>query len=347
MREVADDIERWQEDGEPVALATVIETWGSAPRGVGAKMALTPSGRIAGSVSGGCVEGAVFESGVETLETGRVQLLSFGVADETAWDVGLACGGKIDVFVESLKGPAFAQIREWLAHEEAGAVITVIQGPQSHLGRKLFVHAENGAHGTIDPALDNSLMTLGRKVLATRKSVRYAITENDLELFIDVILPPPALVMVGGAHITIALASMANTLGYRTIVIDPRRAFGSAERFPHVDRLIQAWPDEAFQDISITESTAVAMLTHDPKIDDPALKTVLPGPAFYIGALGSSRTHDKRRQRLREAGLSDELIDRIHSPIGLDIYATTPEEIAVAIMAEIVAARRTSGESDL
>lgn len=347
MREVAEDIERWQGDGEPVALATVIETWGSAPRGVGAKMALTASGRIAGSVSGGCVEGAVFESGVETLESGRAQLLSFGVADETAWDVGLACGGKIDVFVESLKESDFAKVRKWMADERSGAVMTVINGPPSHLGRKLLVPAEDGAQGTIDPALDNSLVTLGRKALAGRKSMRYAVTENDLELFIDVILPPPALIMVGGAHIAIALASMANTLGYRTIVVDPRRAFGSAERFPHVDRLIQSWPDEAFKDISMTESTAVAMLTHDPKIDDPALKTVLPGPAFYIGALGSSRTHDKRKQRLRKAGLSAQLIDRIHSPIGLDINATTPEEIAVAIMAEIVAARRESGESDL
>lgn len=346
MREVADDIERWQEDGEPVALATVIETWGSAPRGVGAKMALTASGRIAGSVSGGCVEGAVFESGVETLETGRAQLLSFGVADETAWDVGLACGGKIDVFVESLKEPAFAQIRKWLADEQAGAVITVIKGPQSHLGRKLLITAEDGLLGTIEPTLDGSLVTLGREALAKRKSMRHSITENDLELFIDVILPAPTLVMVGGAHIAIALASMANTLGYRTFVVDPRRAFGSTERFPHVDRLIQAWPDEAFKEITITESTAVAMLTHDPKIDDPALKTVLPGPAFYVGALGSSKTHDKRKRRLREAGLPGELIDRIHSPIGLDIKATTPEEIAVAIIAEIVA-RRGSFQSDL
>jgi xanthine dehydrogenase accessory factor len=347
MREVADDIERWQGDGEPVALATVIETWGSAPRGVGAKMALTASGRIAGSVSGGCVEGAVFESGVETLETGTAQLLSFGVADETAWDVGLACGGKIDVFVEYLKEPVFAQISKWLADEQAGAVITVIEGPPPYVGRKLLVPAENDGEGSIDPDLDGSLMTLGRETIAGHKSRRYVMAENDMELFIDVIVPPPALVMVGGAHIAIALASMANTLGYRTIVVDPRRAFGSTERFPHVDRLIQAWPDEAFKDISITASTAIAMLTHDPKIDDPALKTVLPGPAFYVGALGSTRTHERRKQRLREAGLADALIDRIHSPIGLDIKATTPEEIAVAIMAEIVAARHAGAESDL
>lgn len=342
MREVATDVERWQKNGEAVALATVIETWGSAPRGVGAKMALTPSGKISGSVSGGCVEGAVFESGVETLETGQANLLAFGVADETAWDVGLACGGQIEVFVEPLNDWSFAQIKEWLANDRAGAVLTVVNGSASLLGRKLLIVSDGDWYGSIDATHDEELVTLGRDALAARQSSRHTLSsaESEIELFIDVILPPPTLVMVGGAHIAIALASMANTLGYHTVVVDPRRAFGSAERFPHVDRLIRAWPAEAFETVKITESTAVAMLTHDPKIDDPALMAVLPGPAFYVGALGSRKTHAKRRQRLRDAGLAPDLIDHIHSPIGLDINARTPEEIAVAIMAEIVAARR-------
>lgn len=342
MREVVKDIERWREEGEEVALATVVETWGSAPRGVGAKMALTASGRMSGSVSGGCVEGAVFDSGVETLETRRPQLLSFGVADETAWDVGLACGGQIAVFVEQLEQETYAQVQDWLANEQAGVIMTVVKGPPHLLGKKLLVGANGDKLGSVDAALDEQLVVLGRETLAARRSQRHSLVSEgaELEIFVDLILPPPTLVMVGGAHITIALASMANILGYRTIVIDPRRAFGSAERFPHADRLIQAWPDEALKDISISESTAFAMLTHDPKIDDPALLATLPGPAFYVGALGSRKTHAKRRQRLLEAGLSPELVDRIHSPIGVDIGAQTPEEIAVAVMAEIVAARR-------
>lgn len=347
MREVLKDIKLWREEGEDVALATVVETWGSAPRGVGAKMALTASGRISGSVSGGCVEGAVFDSGVETLETGRPQLLSFGVADETAWDVGLACGGQIAVFVEQLEPEIFTQVQDWLVKEQAGAIISVVKGPSQLFGKKLLITADGDILGSVDATLDEQLVVLGRETLAARQSDRHSLVSEgaEVEIFVDLILPAPTLVMVGGAHITIALASMANILGYRTIVIDPRRAFGSSERFPHVDRLIQAWPDEALKDFPITESTAFAMLTHDPKIDDPALLAALPSPAFYVGALGSRKTHEKRRKRLLRAGLSPDLVDRIHSPIGVDIRAQTPEEIAVAVMAEIVAARRR-GRSD-
>ena len=343
MREVIADIRRWRNEGEQVALATVVETWGSAPRGVGAKMALTPSGKIAGSVSGGCVEGAVFEAGTQTLDEGRAQLLSFGVADETAWDVGLACGGHIDVFVEPLGDAVLEHARNWIANDLSGAVVTMINGPESLLGKKVFVSADGTRQESIDPRLDEEIASLALESLAAGRSGRFAssLPGQEVEFFVDAILPAPTLVAVGGAHISIALTAIARAAGYRTIVIDPRRAFGSAERFPHVDRLIQEWPDEALKDFAITEATAVAMLTHDPKIDDPALKKVLPGPAFYVGALGSSTTHQKRRRRLLDAGVAPALVDRIHSPIGLDINAQTPEEIAVAIMAEIVAARRS------
>jgi xanthine dehydrogenase accessory factor len=162
---------------------------------------------------------------------------------------------------------------------------------------------------------------------------------EDVEVFLNVLLPPPTLIAVGGVHITIALAALAKTLGYRTIVVDPRSAFGNEQRFPHVDRLIQLWPEEAFQQIPITHSTAIAMLTHDPKLDDPALKVALPSQAFYVGALGSKTTQAKRRQRLLEDGLTEAHLNRLHGPIGLEIGAGTPEEIAMSIMAEIVAAR--------
>lgn len=342
MREVIEDVERWRQDEEQIALATVIATWGSAPRKVGAKMALTPSGKITGSVSGGCVEGAVYESGLETLETGQAQLLSFGVADETAWDVGLACGGQIEVFVEPLRSSTLEYVQHWLQTEASGAVVTVVGGPQSLVGQKVYVSPDGEQFGAIDGASDEEIASLANRALESGQPMRHTLSAlpGDLELFVDTVLPSPTMLIIGGAHIAIALASIARTVGYRTILIDPRRAFGNVERFPHVDRLIQAWPDEALRDITLTHTTAVATLTHDPKIDDTALIAVLSGPAFYVGALGSSATHERRRSRLMEAGVAPELVERIRSPIGLDINSQTPEEIAVAIMAEIIAARR-------
>lgn len=342
MREVIKDLQRWREEGEQIALATVIATWGSAPRKVGAKMALTPSGKISGSVSGGCVEGAVYESGVETLKTGQAQLLDFGVADETAWDVGLACGGQIKVFVEPISEAGLVRLQRWLEAEESAAIITVVGGQDALIGQKVYVAPDGEQYGTIEGLGAEKIATLAQQALETGGPMRRTLPapQGELELFVDALLPSPTLLIVGGAHIAIALASIARTVGYRTILVDPRRAFGSAERFPHVDRLIQAWPDEALKDLTITHNTAVATLTHDPKIDDPALIGVLSGPAFYVGALGSTSTHERRRKRLLEAGVAPDLIDRIHAPIGLDINSQTPEEIAVAIMAEIIAARR-------
>ena len=342
MREVIDDVERWQAEDEAVALATVIETWGSSPRRPGAKMALTPGGKIAGSVSGGCVEGAVFEAGVEALEKKRGRRLHFGVADETAWDVGLACGGEIDIFVEPLDPELAGRVGRLLREEQAGVVATVVDGPDDRLGVKLFVDENGEVNGDLDEEAVAAVREEAAAALASGQPRRINVSTetSSLELFLDVILPPPTLIMVGGVHIAIALAKMARALNYRTIIVDPRRAFGSEERFPDVDRLIQKWPQEAFADLALTPSTAVTMLTHDPKIDDPALKIVLDSPAFYVGALGSSRTHARRRRRLLEDGVPEEQVERIHAPIGLDIEAQTPEEIAVAIMAEMVAARR-------
>lgn len=344
MREVLADIEQWLAEQQPVALATVVQTWGSAPRREGAKMAFTPAGQLSGSVSGGCVEGAVYEAGLEALENKQPQLLHFGVADETAWEVGLACGGEIRVFVEPLDSQVQALAQETAQAEQAGAAVTVISGPAALLGRKLIVREGEVVYGSILPAVDEQAVALVEAQIRQGKPGRVTVeaAEEPAELFIDVWMPAPQLVMVGAVHIAIALAQMATTLGYRTIVIDPRRAFGSEERFPHVDRLIQGWPDKALAEVSLNPSTAVVMLTHDPKIDDVALKIVLDKPVFYIGALGSSRTHAKRRERLAAAGLPAEKLERIHAPIGLDIGAQTPEEIAVAVLAEIVAARHAS-----
>ncbi len=344
MREVLADIEQWLAEQQPVALATVVQTWGSAPRREGAKMAFTPAGQLSGSVSGGCVEWAVYEAGLEALENKQPQLLHFGVADETAWEVGLVCGGEIRVFVEPLDSQVQALAQETAQAEQAGAAVTVISGPAALLGRKLIVREGEVVYGSILPAVDEQAVALVEAQIRQGKPGRVTVeaAEEPAELFIDVWMPAPQLVMVGAVHIAIALAQMATTLGYRTIVIDPRRAFGSEERFPHVDRLIQGWPDKALAEVSLNPSTAVVMLTHDPKIDDVALKIVLDKPVFYIGALGSSRTHAKRRERLLAAGIPAEKLERIHAPIGLDIGAQTPEEIAVAVLAEIVAARHAS-----
>jgi xanthine dehydrogenase accessory factor len=342
MRDILPDLDNWRaSENKSIALATVIQTWGSSPRRAGAKMALTPDGKITGSVSGGCVEGAVFEEGVEALKKNRPKLLHFGVADETAWEVGLACGGSIDIFVEPLSTELFKSLRSVLVEERPAVLVKVVKGSNDLLGHEMLLRDDGGTTGTISDELNEQVLGLARETLVQGES-RRAMLNDDLEVFMEVILPPPTLIAVGGVHITIALMALAKTLGYRTVVVDPRSSFGNEERFPNVDQLIQKWPQEAFQQVPLTRSTAVAMLTHDPKLDDPALQIVLPSPAFYVGALGSKTTQAKRRQRLLDEGLTEAQLSRLHGPIGLEIGAGTPEEIAISIMAEIVAARNNA-----
>jgi xanthine dehydrogenase accessory factor len=342
MRDVVETIEQWQSQGQPVALATVVQTWGSSPRQAGAKMALTPGGQMTGSVSGGCVEGAVYDEGVAALKSGAAKLLHFGVADETAWEVGLACGGSIDVFVQPLAKDYFEAERAALNANAPFAVVTVVKGPDDVLGRAVLAGEHGLLWGSLSAPLNPLAAEAATAALAAGQSQRVPLGDA-VEAFIEVVLPPPTLIAVGGVHITIALAALAKVLGYTTIVVDPRKYFGSQERFPHVDKLVQAWPDEALADIPLTRGTAVAMLTHDPKLDDPALKLVLPSPAFYVGALGSQKTQIKRRERLLNDGLAPEVVDRLKGPIGLPLNAHTPEEIALAILAQIVAERNKVG----
>lgn len=346
MRELLDDLTRWTADQKSVAIATVVQTWGSAPRGVGSKMALTPDGKISGSVSGGCVESAVYEAGLEVIEGGTPQLLHFGVADETAWEVGLACGGTIEVFVEPLTPLVLAFWREVVQKEMSAVVATVIRGDANWLGKKMLLYELGMALGD---DLSFALSTM-KQALASGQSSRksysrevlppYALGPSaQIELFIEAYSTSPQLVCIGGGHIAIALTQLAKIVGYRTIVIDPRTAFANAERFPHIDQLIAKWPSAALPQITLSRSTALAALTHDPKIDDSALIAALQSNAFYVGALGSQKTHDQRIERLKAAGLSEAAIARMSAPIGLDIGARTPAEIALAVMAEIVAAK--------
>lgn len=334
MKEIILDIDAWlAQEQTSIGLATVIHTWGSAPRKIGAKMAFTAGGALCGSVSGGCVEGAVIEAGREVLASGAPQLLHFGVADETAWEVGLACGGVIDVFVEPLDPEAYALLREMTMQDHAGACVTVLRGPDELVGRK-WIEERNGRSLTQLPS------TITAQLSALPANTQRLQLSDDLEIFVEQFRPAPTLIIVGGVHIAVALTSMAKTLGFRTIVIDPRRAFGSDERFPHADQLLSLWPQKAFAQLEITPETAVALLTHDPKIDDPALEIVLPSAAFYVGALGSRKTHAKRIERLQQKGVDAAQISRIHAPIGLDLNAQTPEEIALSVLAEVVQAFR-------
>jgi xanthine dehydrogenase accessory factor len=343
MHDILSDVTQWIDQNEPVVLATVVQTWGSSPRGVGAKMAFTSNGKIAGSVSGGCVEGAVYENGLQTLKTQQSQVLHFGVADETAFEVGLACGGKIEVFVRRLDPGIFRNLHTEILAQQGVSIVSVLEGPPDLVGKEILVMEDGRVDGSLGGHLDTDAARLAIQALheeQPQSTPLQTATGSSLLLFADVILPPPTLVMVGGVHITIALSAIAKALGYRTIVIDPRRLFGSQERFPHVDQLIQEWPQDAFSKIKLTRSTCVAMLTHDPKIDDPALKIVLDSPVFYIGALGSRKTQESRRQRLLADGLSPAQLDRIHGPVGIDLGAKTPDEIALSVMAEIISVRR-------
>ncbi len=343
MRDILSDLIRWQEESVTVALATVVQTWGSSPRRAGAKMALASDGRIIGSVSGGCVENAVYEAGIGSIRTNQPQLLHFGVADETAWEVGLACGGSIDVFVKPLNKELFEALRSIIENEEQAVAVTILRGPHEILGCELLFHEDGQITGTLGNTWDEIVLKHAHETLSTGISRRAALNE-DVEIFLEAILPSPTLIIVGGVHIAISLTSLAKTLGYRTIVIDPRKAWGNKERFSNVDKLIQAWPDDAFEQVKVTRSTAIVMLTHDPKLDDPACKFALNSSAFYVGALGSKTTNAKRRQRLLNDDVSEAQLSRLHAPIGLDIGAQTPEEIALAVMAEVVNAHRKQSQ---
>lgn len=346
MRDILIDVEKWIPGGESIALATVVQTWGSAPRKAGSRMALTASGRIAGSVSGGCVENAVVEAGIQSLKTNRPQLLHFGVADETAWEVGLACGGTIDIFVQPLVRHIFQKFSSALREETPVVHVIVTRGADDLVGREVLI-SENGLiAGSLGNEWHDAVLAVGRRALSQGISQPVQLNETT-EVFLDVILPPPTLVVVGGVHIAVALVSLAKTLGYRTVLIDPRKAWGSTERFPNVDVLLQSWIDDAFRQIKITRSTAIASLTHDPKLDDPALKIALTSPAFYVGALGSKTTNEKRRARLLNDGMTEDQLARLHAPIGLEIGASTPEEIALAIMSEVVKSFRKQDQIEI
>ena len=305
----------WVQAGRKVALATVVETWGSAPRRVGAQLAISDEGTIEGSVSGGCVEGAVVAEALEALEDGAPRMLEYGVSDGDAFAVGLACGGTIRVMVEPV-GPVLpvALLEELVAARAARERVAVVSPPQESARR------------------------LVREGFEQRFRMDRSGFEEDGS-FVTIHNPPLRMIIGGAVHIAQALVPMARLAGFDPLLVDPRPAFGSSERFPG-ETILDDWPDEAVTALGLDGRTALVLLTHDPKLDDPALMAALRSEVFYIGALGSTRTHAKRVARLDEAGFSDEEIGRIHAPVGLDIGAAGPAEIAVSILAECLTVLR-------
>jgi xanthine dehydrogenase accessory factor len=341
MRDVLGEIERWQSAGEKVALATVVSVHGSAPRQVGATLAVSAGGEIAGSVSGGCVEPAVIEESLRAIRTGQPKLLEFGITEEqNVEQIGLSCGGEIRVYVERLGD--VTRIARALTARQPVARATVIAGEEL-LGASLVAPETDDAVGTLgDAALDVAAIARARQRLERGESGTEPLdvaTGRQSEVFYAVWPAPPSLIVVGAGHISIPLTRIARTLGYHVTIVDPREAFATHERFPEADELLVTWPDEALGQLPLGSSTAVAVLTHDDKFDVPALVAALNAPVGYVGAIGSRGTREARNARLREQGITEEQLARIHGPIGLDIGASTPEEIALAIMAQIVATR--------
>lgn len=354
MRDVLPDIERWQAEGKQVALATVVKVYGSAPRPLGSKMAVSSLGEMSGSVSAGCVEGAVVEEALAALKSRQPKLLEYGIADELAFSVGLTCGGRIDIFVEPLieknqqwvNPGLYTPLIEAVHAEKLAALATVLNGP--HMGSKLLLHSDGSSLGSLgDPQLDQEIRAKMSELMPGQEPQRIPAQygAETVEVFIDFYRPLPRLVIVGAVHIAIPLVTFGKMLGFHTIVIDPRAGFATHERFPHVDELIQRWPDEALRDLKIDPSTFVVTLSHDAKLDNPALEVALKSPARYIGSLGSRQTHAKRTAALKESGFSDEQIAQIHAPIGLKIGARGAEEIALSIISEITAVNHGIGWS--
>jgi xanthine dehydrogenase accessory factor len=301
-------------------------------------MAVTDGMAMIGSVSGGCVETAVIEQAVEALEDGKPRLLSFGVSDDDAWDVGLTCGGKISIFVEVLDVDWWRAASDAVRQDRAATTITVLEG--DHAGQKLLLDATGSVqYSTLDPHIHVLFST---QYLAPQRA-----EIAGFKLMVDVHRPRPHLIIIGGVHVAQPLQSFARQLGFRVSLIDPRGVFATAERFPDVSAILHSYPDKALPQLGLDAHTYITVLTHDPKIDDKALITALPAPVAYIGVLSSRKTHQARVERLSKAGISPEQIARIHTPIGIEIDAQTPEEIALSIMAEIIATRNALAQPEM
>jgi xanthine dehydrogenase accessory factor len=324
VRDVLETLQRWTREGLNVATATVVETERSAPRDPGAVLAVSSEGEVAGSVTGGCVEPAVYEEAQAILAGGPPKLLKYGIADDEAFDIGLPCGGTVHIFVDRLAPALVDPIAEAVAAERPVALAVRVSGER--IGEKQLVYA--------DAPADGELTEQARELLARGETGFVTVGED--EVFVSSFAPRPRMYVFGAIDFASAVASIGRYLGYHVTVCDARAKFVTPERFPDVDELVVDWPDRLLASSPVDERSAICVLTHDHKFDVPVLKVALEGPAGYIGAMGSKRTKEARDERLRADGITDEQLARIHAPIGLKIGSRSPEEVAVAVAAEII-----------
>ena len=353
MRDILDPIAKWWAAGETFGLATVVRTFSSAPREPGAALAVVAGGEVLGSVSGGCVEGAVYELAGEVIESGQPVLQTYGVSDNDAFAVGLTCGGIIDIFVEPVNRERFPELGAIAAAVRADAplaVATVIDGPGKIGARRIIWPAGEpgpgsdqtlGAGDRLDQAVDDDARgMLAQGATGVRRYGPDGERRRDeLGVFVQSFAPPPRMLVFGAIDFAAAVARAGKFLGYRVTVCDARPVFATAARFPDADEVVTDWPHRYLSGITVDERTVICVLTHDPKFDVPLLEVALRTPAAYIGAMGSRRTHEDRLDRLREVGMTEDELARLRSPIGLDLGARTPEETAVAIAAELIQLR--------
>lgn len=321
---------QWRAEGHAAALATVIETWGSGPRAPGAHMVICSTGEFLGSVSGGCVEPAVMEEAKAVMHGASRRLLEYGVPDEDAWVLGLACGGRVSIHVDRIGPGGF----------EDQVVQQLIDAREAHDPVVLAIGLRAAEHGVLHPGEVESAHVAAHAVSDVLRSDLATVIETSAgRVFLRPHNPPIRIVIVGAVHLAQAIIPFAKASGFRTVVVDPRDLFSSFERFPEVP-IVRAWPRQALRELEPDHRTAVLVLSHDSKLDEPALMEALASDAFYVGALGSRRTHAARLERLRAEGVADAQLARIHAPIGLDIGARTPTEVALAIIADVVATLR-------
>jgi xanthine dehydrogenase accessory factor len=329
MRDIVDGLLAWRASGTEFALATVVSTWRSAPRQPGAAMAVNASGDVIGSVSGGCVEGAVYTAAQEVLQTGKSQTHTYGVSDGDAFEVGLTCGGTIEVMIQP--SAALSGVDEVLAAIAAGRPVATVTVPDAQL-----VVWPSHVEGTLgDDELDRQAAQQAAGLLAHGRSAIVQACER--EVFVQSYAAPARMIVFGAIDFASAVARIGKFLGYRVTVCDARGVFATPARFPDADEIVVEWPHRYLESTDVDERTVLCVLTHDPKFDIPLLRVALHTPARYIGAMGSRRTCEDRLAQLRDAGVSEAALSRLRAPIGLDLGARTPEETAVAIAAEIVA----------
>lgn len=345
MRDILQDVLPWYSAGTRFAVATVIRTWSSSPRPIGAAMAVSETGEVVGSVSGGCVEGAVYEVAQRVLQSGQSEMVSYGVSDSDAFQVGLTCGGTIELFVQQLDAASFEHLPVLAdaVHTRQPVAVAMLVAGTADLGARLLITPDLTYGSLGGDRLDQAVTDDARGMLALGKTGLLQLgldgerRAEDLSVFVESYAPPPKMIVFGAIDFAAAMARIGKFLGFHVTVCDARPVFATRKRFPDVDEVIVAWPHKYLEQVEVDERTVLCVLTHDPKFDVPLLTLALRTKAGYIGAMGSRHTHEDRLERLREVGMSEAELARLSSPIGLDLGARTPEETAVSIAAEIIA----------